>query len=84
MNIAIYLGHNPGESVDARHPEKGNPGVGGTQYVMLLLAHYLLKDPRYKVSVLASRDYILGGGNFCAYREIPKLSVPVSGSGQTF
>ena len=53
MNIAIYCGKNPGPAVDATNLEKGNPGVGGTQYVMLLLAHYLSQDPKYNVSVLS-------------------------------
>lgn len=62
MNIAIYCGKNPGPAVDATNLEKGNPGVGGTQYVMLLLAHYLSQDPKYNVSVLSVRPYFLGGG----------------------
>ena len=62
MNIAIYCGKNPGPAVDATNLEKGNPGVGGTQYVMLLLAHYLSQDPKYNVSVLSVRPYFLSGG----------------------
>ncbi len=62
MNIAIYCGKNLGPAVDATNLEKGNPGVGGTQYVMLLLAHYLSQDPKYNVSGLAGRPYFLGGG----------------------
>lgn len=64
MNIAIYCGKNPGSAIDATNLEKGNPGMGGTQYVMLLLAHYLAQDPQYNVFVLSVRPYFLGGGNF--------------------
>ena len=65
MNIAFYLGGNDGPDVDARHPEDGNPGLGGTQYLMILLAHYLAMDLQYNVFVMARRHYELslkGGG----------------------
>ncbi len=73
MNIAIYCGKNLGPAVDATNLEKGNPGVGGTQYVMLLLAHYLSQDPKYNVSVLSVRPYFLGGGG---------KFVPISGDSE--
>lgn len=79
MNLAFYLGHNVGPEVDARYPENGNPGVGGTQYLMLLLAHYLAQDPRYKIFILSTRRYVLGGGNLFILKMIALLWKPASG-----
>ncbi len=83
MNIAIYCGKNPGPAVDATNLEKGNPGVGGTQYVMLLLAHYLSQDPKYNVSVLSVRPYFLsGGGNSSRSPVTAKSSMRASACGR--
>ncbi len=38
--LSIYFG-DINHALDARNPQLGNPGVGGTQYCMLLLAYYL-------------------------------------------
>lgn len=62
MNVSIYLGPLNGNFVDATHIEKGNPGIGGTQYCMLELAHYLNSVAGYSVCVLASRIYSLEVG----------------------
>lgn len=62
MHITIYLGDHKGDVVDATAIENGNPGIGGTQYCMLLLAHYLNKCGRYEVSVIGHRKYILEPG----------------------
>ncbi|MEY8687695.1 glycosyltransferase [Bacteroides sp. AN502(2024)] len=59
INVAFYLGNNTGSTVNAINIENGNPGVGGTQYVMLLVAHYLSMKDRYKITILSSREYIL-------------------------
>lgn len=60
MKIGIYLGNNKGTPIDVSTIEKGNPGIGGTQYQMLLLAHFLSRH-EYDVTVYASRDCIGGG-----------------------
>lgn len=57
MKVAFYLGDNIGPAIDASSIERGNPGVGGTQYVMLLVAHYLNKKEEIDISVLSSRSY---------------------------
>ena len=62
IKIAIYLGPLAGKMIDARKVENGNPGVGGTQYCMLELAHYLNQQMKYKVSILANREYLLESG----------------------
>lgn len=62
MHITIYLGDHLGDIVNATTIEKGNPGIGGTQYCMLLLAHYLKKYGDYEVSVIGHREYILEPG----------------------
>lgn len=40
ISLSIYFG-DINHTLDARNPQFGNPGVGGTQYCMLLLAYYL-------------------------------------------
>lgn len=57
MKIAIFLGFGDGTLVDASHVEKGNPGVGGTQYCMLELAHYLNENTNYDIYLIAQRCY---------------------------
>ena len=46
MNIAIYLNNEAISDVDCSNIEKGNPGIGGTQYSILLLTVMLRK--KYK------------------------------------
>lgn len=62
MKIDIYLGPIGGGVVDASDVDKGNPGVGGTQYCMLELAHYLNCKKNYEITLLAARRYILEDG----------------------
>lgn len=66
MTIALYLGLDVGSKVDAMHPQDGNPGLGGTQYLMVLLAYYLVKDARHTVYMMANRQYEFGdnGGKY--------------------
>lgn len=59
MKICIYFGLLKGELVDGTCPENGNPGIGGTQYCMLQLAHYLSLQSNHLISVIANREYIL-------------------------
>ncbi|WP_053991028.1 glycosyltransferase family 4 protein [Mangrovimonas sp. TPBH4] len=40
MKIGLYFNNKGIENVDLRFPEKGNPGVGGTQFNILTLAYY--------------------------------------------
>lgn len=41
--IGFYLRNRSVAEVDLRHPEKGNPGVGGTQFNFVALPYYLKK-----------------------------------------
>ena len=61
MTIALYLGLDDGSKVDVTCPQDGNPGLGGTQYLMVLLAYYLAQDAHYTVYVMANRQYELSG-----------------------
>ena len=62
MKVAIFLGFGKGDIIDAQNIEKGNPGVGGTQYCMLELAHYLNNNTNFQISIIAQRNYILEEG----------------------
>ncbi len=43
MNVAFYLPNN-GCSVDCRDVTMGNPGIGGTEYMIIAVAYYLSKS----------------------------------------
>jgi glycosyltransferase involved in cell wall biosynthesis len=55
MKVAFYLNTEIAE-VDLRYPEKGNPGIGGTEYMTVMIANQLSR--RYgklmEVSILAA------------------------------
>ena len=55
MKVAFYLDNSGIQGVDLRYPEKGNPGIGGTEYMIVMIASQLGK--RYsdlmEVSILA-------------------------------
>lgn len=65
MNIAISYGTQKGLPIDARNLVNGNPGIGGTQYLMLLLAYYLSADDKYNITVIGSRK--IEGLNKCKH-----------------
>lgn len=74
MKIAIFLGWGNGSVVDASHVELGNPGVGGTQYCMLELAHYLNNNTCFGIYMLAQRSYkVESGVNFIQVNESENL-----------
>lgn len=58
IKVVIYIGAQSGSPIEINNIEKANPGIGGTQYCMLLLAHFLEKDPNYKVFILGKRRII--------------------------
>lgn len=62
IKLSIYLGENNGSDVDASDIEAGNPGVGGTQFCMLQLAHTLNALCTYEISIFSNRKYILEKG----------------------
>ena len=62
MRISIYLGPGKGNVVNAASVDKGNPGIGGTQYCMLELAHYLNVNTDFQVSLIAKRNYLVEEG----------------------
>ena len=65
MTIGIYLGELS-SPVDARKVEEGNPGIGGTEYMMLLLASYLGHYPQYSIFVLTNQTILFDSSvNVC-------------------
>lgn len=53
VNIAIELLDTNLHNVDMSHPEDGNPGIGGSEWLFLMLARYLQTnyDENYRISV---------------------------------
>jgi len=56
MKVAFYLDNSQLPEIDLRYPEKGNPGVGGSEYMIVMIANDLVKRYRnlMEVSILAS------------------------------
>ena len=65
MNLAISYGTQKGLPIDARNLINGNPGIGGTQYLMLLLAYYLSTDDKYNITLIGNRKIV--GLNKCRH-----------------
>lgn len=61
MKIAMLFQDNGIWGRDLSHPEKGNPGIGGTEYCFLMLAYYLQKEygEMVELTMYHFRDNIL-------------------------
>lgn len=58
MKIGLYIESLP-DYIDYSAPQNGNPGIGGTQYCMLLLAHYLKSyRPTWKIIIYSQAESI--------------------------
>lgn len=64
IRIGLLLDAKGISSVDLSHPERGNPGVGGTQYCFLLLAYYLNKfyESEYDIYIFSYEQLKLPNG----------------------
>lgn len=56
MKVAFYLENKDIQNVDFSHPELGNPGCGGTQFLFAATPYYLKKyfDSSYEVFILSN------------------------------
>ena len=43
MKIGFYLDNSKHMNVDYSDPHKGNPGIGGTQYMFWTISYYLME-----------------------------------------
>jgi glycosyltransferase involved in cell wall biosynthesis len=58
ITLVFYIGAQSGVPIVINDIERVNPGIGGAQYCMLLLAHHLVKDSNYKVYILGKRKVV--------------------------
>ncbi|MCF7890531.1 glycosyltransferase family 4 protein [Candidatus Bipolaricaulota bacterium] len=49
MKVGLYLENRDIADVDLTEPEKGNPGVGGTQFMFVCMPYYFKKNVHEKV-----------------------------------
>lgn len=49
MKIGIFFDDGGYEGRDLSAPGSGNPGIGGTEYCIVMLMHYLSMDEKYQV-----------------------------------
>lgn len=60
--VGLYLNNSEVNSVDLSHPEKGNPGIGGSEFNCITLAYYfnrLRPDSKFKMVVYANSSTYL-------------------------
>lgn len=53
MKVYFYLNNETYRNIDFSNPENGNPGIGGTQFMIWSLSYYLRKMYHLNVTVLA-------------------------------
>lgn len=49
MKVGFYFRNGDLAAINARNPEKGNPGMGGRQYMNIMIAYHLARDPAFPV-----------------------------------
>jgi len=60
MKIAFYLDVRGNKNVDASNPESGNPGIGGTPFQIILLAHFLsLEKTNWQIYCFSENEILL-------------------------
>lgn len=60
MHIGIYINNKDIASIDCKNLMAGNPGIGGTEYCILLLARaYKMSYPENKVTLFVAKNSVL-------------------------
>lgn len=54
MRIGFYLDNSRIQDIDLSRPFEGNPGIGGTEYMFLLISYYLSKEEEFEVHLYVS------------------------------
>lgn len=55
MKISFYLDNSRIKSKNLKNPENGNPGIGGTQYMIWMISYYLKKNyPELEILLFAN------------------------------
>ena len=58
MKAAFYLDNSKIGNADLRYPEKGNPGVGGTQYLFVATPFYIKNLSSIEIEVTIYAHHI--------------------------
>ena len=56
MKIAFYLPNKGLKNIDCRALEQGNPGIGGTEYIIQATAHYIQKAHPMDVEIVVGAN----------------------------
>ncbi len=59
MKICFYLDLSSHKNIDLRNPELGNPGIGGTQFMIWQLAYHINKLTSHEVYLLTEETELL-------------------------
>lgn len=84
IKVGFYLENKGYTNADLRFPEKGNPGIGGTEFTTLATAYYLTKYYPEKVEVLllANRtEYFPPSLNVCNADNLVEAAVKSENEG---
>lgn len=82
MKVVFYYGSQDGQPIKITNIEKGNPGIGGTQYLILLLAYYLAQDKSYDVAIVGVREVVgLQGVDCISIRKETELKTSLTSIG---
>lgn len=75
MHIGIYINNKDIASVDCKNLMSGNPGIGGTEYCILLLAQvYKMFYPENKVTLFVAQNSVLPKvDNYVTVKSLEKL-----------
>ena len=52
MKIAFYLPNKKFKEVDCHNLEEGNPGIGGTEYIIQATVHYIHKLQPVDINII--------------------------------
>lgn len=68
MRIGVYYDTSTITNIDCRYPEKGNPGIGGTEYCFITLVSYYQKIyPKDEIIQIVNKESILPSASQTIY-----------------
>lgn len=69
MKVAFFLKNELLKKIKWSNVDKGNPGVGGSEYIIVLTAYALSKNANYDVTLITQKEAIFPIGLKVAYAE---------------
>ena len=83
IDVGLLIQDKGIQGLDLSAPEKGNPGIGGTEYCFLLLAKFLNEDEDFDVTIYHFGDNKLPSKDIVCEDEEDALKKASANSGKT-